>query len=83
MNNPDTVFDTVFEKKNEKRRNRTILPMSGIPYFTGTTALYDTGRNSLERRPISNKIHSPNWPATKVTGQFPFAFVKDYVTMGL
>ena len=33
--------------------------MSGIPYFMGTTALYDNGRNSLERRPISNKIPTP------------------------
>lgn len=33
--------------------------MGEIPYYMGTTALYDTGRNSLERRPISNKIPTP------------------------
>ena len=35
MNNPDTVFDTVFEKKNEKRRNRTTPANEWNPLFYG------------------------------------------------
>jgi len=51
MNNPDTVFDTVFEKRTKKEGTGRNLPMSEFPYFTGTTALYGTGRNFQERRP--------------------------------
>ena len=68
-----TQFLTQFLKKRTKKEGTgRHLPMTEIPYFSGTTALYDTGRNSRERRPISNKIPSPRWAVTKVAVHLHF-----------
>jgi hypothetical protein len=64
MNNPDTVFDTVFEKRTKKEGTGRNLPMSEFPYFTGTTALYGTGRNFQERRPSVTKYQLLRWAVT-------------------
>ena len=68
-----TQFLTQFLKKmTEKEGTGRHLPKSEFPYFTGTTALYGTGRNFQECRPISNKIPSPRWAVTKVAVHLPF-----------
>ncbi len=69
-----TQFLTQFSKKRtEKEGTGRHQPKSEFPYFTGTMALNGTGRNSRERRPISNKIPSPRWAVTKVAVHLPFA----------
>ena len=69
-----TQFLTQFLKKRTKKEGTgRHLPKSEFPYFTGATALYGTGRNFQECRPISNKIPSPRWAVTKVAVHLPFA----------
>ena len=71
---PDTVFDTVFEKMTEKEGTGRHLPKSEFPHFTGTTELYGTRRNSRERCPLSNKIPLLRWAVTKVAVHLPYSF---------
>ena len=72
-----TQFLTQFlKKRTEKEGTGRHLPKSEFPYFTGATALYGTGRNFQECRPISNKIPSPRWAVIGSAGNCPSSFFR-------